>query len=102
MFGLVALEHALKPQTTLEKFIFLVENVFEHFHRTTTFISFGALLVLVFIRTAKGFFKKWWWIYRIPEVLIVVVVSTSMYPRIGSVRARWADLRFCGQSFPIC
>jgi hypothetical protein len=77
MFGLTALEQALNPQTTLEKFLFLVENVFEHGHRMTTFISFGALLVLVFIRTAKGYFKKWWWIYRLPEVLVVVVVFTS-------------------------
>ena len=93
MFGLTALEDALQPQTTLEKMIFLVENVFEHFHRTTTFVSFGALLVLVFIRTAKGFFKKWWWIYRLPEVLVVVVVSTSLYSKIGKVRVCLADLR---------
>ena len=78
MFGLTALEHAVNPHTTLEKFFFIIENVFEHSHRPTTFVSFGALLVLVCIRAAKGFFKKWWWIYRIPEVLIVVIASTSM------------------------
>jgi hypothetical protein len=94
MFGLTALEHALQPQTTLEKMIFLVENVFEHFHRTTTFVSFGALLVLVFLRTAKAFFKKWWWIYRLPEVLVVVVVSTSSYSKTGKVRVCLADLHF--------
>jgi hypothetical protein len=63
MFGLTVLKQALNPQTTLEKFLFLVENIFEHSHPMTTFISFGALMVLVFIRTAKGYFKKWWWIY---------------------------------------
>lgn len=77
MFGLSALEQTLNPHTTLEKFLFLIENVFTHFHRTTTFISFGALVVLICIRMAKGFFKKWWWIYRLPEVLVVVVLSTS-------------------------
>jgi nucleoside recognition membrane protein YjiH len=92
MFGLTELEYAINPQTTLEKFIFLVENVFEHFHRTTTFISFGALLVLVIIRAGKNFFKKWWWIYRIPEVLIVVVVSTGMPPNSIYDIARLADL----------
>jgi hypothetical protein len=77
MFGLTTLEHALKPQTTLEKFLFLVENVFDHSHRTTTVISFSALMVLMFLRIVKRYFKKWWWIYRIPEVLVVVMISTS-------------------------
>ena len=83
MFGLTELEQTLDPHTTLEKMVFLVENVVQHFHRTTTIISFGALLALISIRSAKSFFKKWWWIYRLPEVLIVVVISTSMFFNIG-------------------
>ena len=77
MFGLVAREHAAHPQTTLDKLLFLIENVFTHSNPTTTVISFSALFVLVFLRTFKGKFKKYWWIYRIPEVLVVVIVSTS-------------------------
>jgi len=92
MFGLTALEHALNPQTTLEKFLFIVENVFEHGHRSTTFISFGALMVLVFIRTVKGYCKKWWWIYRLPEVLVVVVVSTSRCSWVSSEMTHGANL----------
>jgi hypothetical protein len=43
-------------------------------------VSFGALLVLVFMRIFKGYFRNIWWIYRLPEVLIVVVLSTSNSP----------------------
>jgi hypothetical protein len=77
MFGLSALEHTIHPETTLDKMVFLVENVFTHAHRPTTFVSFTALFALVFLRTFKVMFKKYWWIYRLPEVLVVVVVSTS-------------------------
>ncbi|KAG9312209.1 sulfate transporter family-domain-containing protein [Chiua virens] len=76
MFGLVALEDRLRPETTLDKIVFLAEYVWTHSHRLTTMISFGALLVLIFLRFFKEFFKKTWWIYRLPEVLLVVVVST--------------------------
>jgi hypothetical protein len=77
MLGLVALEHRLHPQSTLDKFLFLVENALTHAHLTTTFVSFSALLVLVFSRSFKSMFKNYWWIYRLPEVFVVVVVSTS-------------------------
>jgi high affinity sulfate transporter 1 len=86
MLGLTALENALHPHTTLEKLLFIAENVFTHSHRTTATISFGSLLVLVAIRSVKGFFKKWWWIYRLPEVLVVVVFSTIL-----SDAMRWND-----------
>ena len=76
MFGLVALEHTLHPDTTLTKIEFLIQNVFTHYHHTTTIISFGALMILIFLRTSKSMFSKYWWIYRLPEVLLVVVVST--------------------------
>ena len=77
MFGLTTLQHTLNPHSTLEKMIFLVDNVFTHTHRTTAIISFAALLTLVLMRSFKSAFKKYWFIYRIPEVLVVVVVSTS-------------------------
>ncbi|KAH9910992.1 sulfate anion transporter [Epithele typhae] len=78
MFGLTQLEHVLQPKSTLEKLLFLIENAFTHAHRLTTIISFGALAVLVLVRTFKQAFKKYWFIYRIPEVFIVVVVSTLL------------------------
>ncbi|KAK7691301.1 hypothetical protein QCA50_004695 [Cerrena zonata] len=78
MFGLTALQHTLNPHSTLEKMVFLVDNVFTHTHRTTAIISFAALLTLVLMRSFKNAFKKYWFIYRIPEVLVVVVVSTIL------------------------
>jgi len=86
MFGLSQLANAINPQTTQEKLLFLVENAFTHSHRETIIISFGALLILVCIRSFKGLFKKWWWIYRLPEVLVVVVLSTVL-----SDTLRWDD-----------
>ena len=77
MFGLTKLEHVLQPKSTLDKLLFLVENAFTHAHELTTIISFGALGILVAVRSFKQAFKKYWFIYRLPEVFIVVVVSTS-------------------------
>src|SRR6266550_1367823 len=79
MFGLTALQHVLDPETALQKLQFLVQNVFSHAHRMTAIISFGALLSLVLFRAFKGLFKNKWWIYNLPEILIVVVVSTSKH-----------------------
>jgi MFS superfamily sulfate permease-like transporter len=42
----------------------------------TFMISFSALGVLVLLRSIKGLFKNYAFIYRLPEVLIVVGVST--------------------------
>lgn len=78
MLGLVALEKALNPHTTGEKFLFLVENMWDQSHRATTAVSFGALLTLICLRTIKRFSKRWWFIYRLPEVLVVVMVSTCL------------------------
>lgn len=78
MFGLAGLEHSLNPETTLDKFLFLVRNVATNEHRPTTYISFGALGVLLFLRYFKSFFKNHWFIYRLPEVLIVVIASTVL------------------------
>lgn len=77
MLGLTELQHALRPNSTLEKLLFLIEHAFTNAHRLTTVISFGALAILVVIRNIKQVFKKYWFIYRLPEVFIIVVVSTS-------------------------
>ena len=76
MFGLVALEDQVRPETTLDKILFLVEYVWTHSHKLTTLISFGVLFVLIFLRLFKESFKRTWWIYRLPEVLLVVIAST--------------------------
>ncbi|KAJ3532661.1 hypothetical protein NM688_g7391 [Phlebia brevispora] len=78
MFGLTALQHKLNPQSTIEKTVFLVDNALTHMHKTTALISFVALLVLVVLRNVKAAFKKYVWIYRLPEVLVVVVISTLL------------------------
>ncbi|KAI0740680.1 sulfate anion transporter [Earliella scabrosa] len=78
MFGLTQLEHALQPKSTLDKLLFLIENAFSHAHRLTTVISFGALVILVAMRTFKQACQRYWFIYRLPEVFIVVVVSTIL------------------------
>ena len=80
MFGLVALEHHVNPQTTFDKALFLIEYGFTHFHQPTAIVSFGALLTLILLRSVKNLFKNYPWIYRIPEVLLVVIVSTSWCP----------------------
>ncbi|THH27826.1 hypothetical protein EUX98_g6364 [Antrodiella citrinella] len=83
MFGLTALHHKYNPQSTLEKFMFLVEYAMSEGHRTTTIISFAALSALVAMRSFKSLFKKYWFIYRIPEVLVVVVISTMLSDEFG-------------------
>ncbi|RDB25013.1 hypothetical protein Hypma_007463 [Hypsizygus marmoreus] len=78
MFGLVNLQRALQPETTMDKLFFLLEHAFTDSNVRTTIISFTALVALVVFRNLKGLFKRYWWIYRLPEVLIVVVVSTFL------------------------
>lgn len=79
MFGLAHLQQIVDPETALQKLEFLAQNVFTHAHKPTTIISFGALSFLVLFREFKGLFKNKWWIYNIPEILIVVVVSTGKH-----------------------
>ena len=79
MLGLTALEHKLNPQTTLEKILFLVENGFTRSHRPTAFISATALVTLVMLRMLKVSLRQYKWVTRVPEVLIVVIVSTSSF-----------------------
>ncbi|KAG5638446.1 hypothetical protein H0H81_012663 [Sphagnurus paluster] len=78
MFGLAALQRIVQPETTLDKLVFLFENAFTKNNAYATVISFTALATLLVLRQIKGYFKKYWWIYRMPEVLIVVVASTYM------------------------
>ena len=79
MLGLTALEHTLKPETTLEKIFFLVEHGFSQGHRPTAFVSACALVSLVMLRMLKASLRQFKWITYIPEVLIVVIVSTSAF-----------------------
>jgi MFS superfamily sulfate permease-like transporter len=76
LLGLSELSRILDPQTTFEKLVFLVMNA-KNAHIPTTFISFSSLSILVGLRWVKNKFKNTWWIYRIPEVLLVVLISTG-------------------------
>lgn len=81
MFGLVELEHTLHPSSTIEKLIFLLKHAPENYHAPTTAISFSTLFVLIFARSAKNRLKSYHylgWVERVPEVLVVVVVSTML------------------------
>ncbi|KAI6029335.1 hypothetical protein PISMIDRAFT_493515 [Pisolithus microcarpus 441] len=86
MFGLAELENALQPESTLDKIIFLMEYIWSDAHRLTTLISFGMLAALIFFRAFKNYFKNTWWIYRLPEVLIAVVLATTI-----SKELRWGE-----------
>ena len=76
MLGLTQLAHAVDPETTIDKFLFLCKNAFNHAKPLTTTISFTAWFLLVALRSVKNRFKTRWYIYRIPEVLVVVLLST--------------------------
>ncbi|KAI0302286.1 sulfate transporter family-domain-containing protein [Multifurca ochricompacta] len=78
MLGLTALEHTLKPQTTLEKIFLLIEYGFTRAHRPTAFVSACALVSLVMLRMLKASLRRYKWVARVPEVLIVVIVSTIL------------------------
>ncbi|KAJ7163472.1 sulfate anion transporter [Mycena crocata] len=78
MFGLSALMHQFHPESTWDKALFLVEHIIPSASPTTTLVSFCALAVLVGLRVIKGAFQKYWWIYRLPEVLVVVILSTLL------------------------
>lgn len=76
MFGLSKLMKIVDPETTYEKFMFLIKNAFTRFHPETTAISFTALFALIALRWVKNRCQKYWFIYRLPEVLVVVIAST--------------------------
>ncbi|KAI0048797.1 hypothetical protein FA95DRAFT_995286 [Auriscalpium vulgare] len=86
MLGLVALEHQLNPQTTLEKMLFLLEHGFTNMHKPTAIVSAGALAALVVLRALKRVVTRPKWLARVPEVLVVVIVSTIL-----SDEFRWDD-----------
>jgi hypothetical protein len=79
MLGLTALEHKVKPETTLEKIFFLVEFGFTSPHRPTFVVSASALGSLVVLRLLKASLHRFKWVARVPEVLIVVIVSTRAF-----------------------
>lgn len=79
MLGLTALEHEVKPETTLEKIFFLVEFGFTSAHRPTFVVSACALSTLVMLRLLKASLHRFKWVARVPEVLIVVIVSTCTF-----------------------
>jgi hypothetical protein len=79
MLGLTALEHKVKPETTLEKIFFLVEFGFTSAHRPTFVVSACALGALIMLRLLKASLRRFKWVARVPEVLIVVIVSTSTF-----------------------
>lgn len=83
MFGLVELEHAISPplETTFEKFSFLLENL-ERIHAPTATVAFSTFAILVFMRFLKSGLRqrlgpRWTWIQSIPEIFLVVVISTG-------------------------
>ncbi|KAF7304704.1 Sulfate anion transporter [Mycena kentingensis (nom. inval.)] len=78
MFGLTKLLHELHPESTIDKILFLLEHVFPSANVRTTVVSFSALGVLVLLRALKVPFQRYWWINRLPEVLVVVVLSTIL------------------------
>jgi hypothetical protein len=79
MLGLTALEHEVKPETTLEKIFFLLEFGFTSAHQPTFVVSACALGSLVTLRLLKASLRGFKWVARVPEVLIVVIVSTRMF-----------------------
>lgn len=99
MLGLTALEHKVMPESTLEKIFFLVDYGFTKSHRPTAIVSACALAGLVTLRLLKASLHRFKWIARIPEVLIVVIVSTStfLWPSIAASRAYY--LQFYRMSY---
>ncbi len=79
MLGLTALEHKVKPGTTLEKIFFLVEFGFTSAHHPTFVVSACALGTLVLLRLLKASLRRFKWVARVPEVLLVVIVSTRTF-----------------------
>ncbi|EJD46921.1 sulfate permease [Auricularia subglabra TFB-10046 SS5] len=82
MLGLVELEHAVNPQSTFDKALFLLENL-PRVHRPTAIIAFTALGALVALRFTKvavtaAMPKYFFWVRYIPEVLFVVIGSTFL------------------------
>ncbi|KAJ7470764.1 sulfate anion transporter [Mycena latifolia] len=76
--GFISAVAVVHPDSTFDKILFLLEHVIPSANVSTTVISFSALAMLVGLRLMKGGFRKYWWIYHLPEVLIVVIISTLL------------------------
>lgn len=81
MLGLETRVYEVNPTTTLEKLIFIFQNVMPYGHRLTCFVSFGALAVVIILRLVKMRFRNHWLLRRLPDVLIVVILSTSEFSK---------------------
>jgi len=79
MLALTTPEYKLKLETTLEQIFFLVEHGFTQAHQLTALVSACALVSLVVLRMLKVSLRRYKWITYIPEVLIVVIISTSAF-----------------------
>lgn len=78
LLGLTELARTVDPETTIQKIVFLVEHV-RSAHVPTTIISSSALFSLLGFRWFKNKFKNTWWIYRVPEVFLVVLLSAGKF-----------------------
>lgn len=81
MLGLAHLEHTISPVpvTTLDKFLFIVENAGTHTHWLTATVSFATLVLLLGSRMVKRRLSKrpgWEWVKFVPEVFLAVVIAT--------------------------
>ncbi|KAF8331325.1 sulfate transporter family-domain-containing protein [Cantharellus anzutake] len=80
--GLEVIQHEVShpPGTTLEKIAFLIDNAFTPGKGLTAAISFTSFFILFIARAVKRRMAsvggKWKWAANIPEVFILVVVTT--------------------------
>lgn len=79
MLGLSeVLESSSDINTTLDKFIFLLENL-THTHKLTAIVSFVSLASLFGFRILKTqASKKYRWLRLFPDVLVVVIIGTLL------------------------
>ncbi|KAG8929775.1 hypothetical protein FRC02_005088, partial [Tulasnella sp. 418] len=79
MLGLAHLEHLYNPHTTVDKFLFLLENAWTNTHTLTAIISFASLTCLILARIVKARLRPHFpAIFYIPEVFLFVVLATVM------------------------
>lgn len=78
MVGLAGLEREVNPTTTPDKVAFIIDNI-GSINRSTTLLSFTTLFILVTIRYLKRHFAAaHGWVRIIPEIFLVVVISTFL------------------------
>ncbi|KAH7098285.1 sulfate permease [Auriculariales sp. MPI-PUGE-AT-0066] len=86
MLGLVELEHVLHPESTWDKFLFVIEHI-PNIHQPTAVVAFSALGVLVSVRTFKHgishLSRYLFWVRYVPEVLLVVIAFTFLSDEFG-------------------